>query len=87
MTPLLSVRRVETRSAELDADTITREEAAAAFADFDSLWQNLIPREQARLLRLLISTVEYDATAGTVAVTFRPTSIRALLARRLEEAA
>ena len=78
---------VESRIGELDADTITRDEAVAAFADIDTLWQNLIPREQARLLRLLISTVEYDATAGTVAVTFRPTSIRALLARRLEEAA
>ncbi|HMN97546.1 MAG TPA: recombinase family protein [Phycisphaerales bacterium] len=72
---------------ELDAAAITRDEAEAAFADFDTLWQNLIPREQARLLRLIVSTVDYDATAGTVAVTFRPTSIRALLARRLEEAA
>ena len=75
------------RLTAIGRDTITRAEAEAAFADFDVLWQNLIPREQARLLRLLISTVEYDAGTGTVAVTFRPTSIRALLARRLEEAA
>jgi len=79
--------QIETHLAAIGRDTITRAEAEAAFADFDVLWQNLIPREQARLLRLLISTVEYDAGAGTVAVTFRPTSIRALLARRLEEAA
>jgi len=78
---------IDARAAELDAETITGEEAAAAFADFDGMWSSLIPREQARLLRLLISAVDYDATVGTVAVTFRPTSIRALLARRLEEAA
>ncbi|MFO0875673.1 MAG: recombinase family protein [Phycisphaerales bacterium] len=79
--------QVEDRLADIGRNTITRAEAEAAFADFDALWQNLIPREQARLLRLLISAVDYDATAGTVAVTFRPTSIRALLACRLEEAA
>jgi site-specific DNA recombinase len=57
------------------------------FADFDGLWQSLIPREQARLLKLLISTVEYDGDASTVSVTFRPTSIRVLIDRKLENAA
>lgn len=78
---------VEARLAALERETISREEAEAAFADFDTLWQNLIPREQARLLNLLISTVEYDAHAQSVSVTFRPTSIRAMIDRRLEEAA
>ena len=73
--------------ADLERDTISRAEAEAAFADFDAVWQSLIPREQARLLKLLISTVEYDANGGTIAVTFRPTSIRALADRRLEDAA
>jgi len=78
---------LQARIAELKNDTITRDEAKAAFADFDTLWSNLIPREQARLLKLLISTVEYDAEAGSVSVTFRSTSIRSLINRRLEEAA
>jgi site-specific DNA recombinase len=78
---------LEARIAELSHESIGREEAEAAFRDFDQIWQNLIPREQARLLKLLIATVEYDAKNGSVAVTFRPTSIRALIAQRLEEAA
>ena len=78
---------LEGRIAELECQTVTQAEARAVFADFDSLWQSLIPREQARLLTLLISTVEYDGEAGTVSVTFRSTSIRSLINRKLEDAA
>ncbi len=78
---------LESRVAELEGETVTQAEARAAFADFDGLWESLIPREQARLLKLLISTVEYDGKAGTVSVTFRPTSIRSLINRKMEEAA
>ncbi len=78
---------LEARIAELECQTVTQAEARAALADFDSLWESLIPREQARLLSLLISTVEYDGEAGTVSVTFRPTSIRSLINRKLEDAA
>ena len=73
--------------AGLEQETVTEAEADAAFADFDQLWENMIPREQARLLKLLLDSVDYDGDAGTVSVTFRPTSIRALIKRKLEEAA
>jgi site-specific DNA recombinase len=75
------------RVAELEGQTVTQAGARAAFADFDTLWKGLIPREQARLLKLLIASVDYDGDAGTVSVTFRSTSIRSLIDRRLEEAA
>ncbi len=78
---------LESRVAEAEGQTVTQAEAYAALADFDGLWESLIPREQARLLKLLISTVEYDGEAGTVSVTFRPTSIRSLINRKMEEAA
>ena len=78
---------LERAIADLEAETVSLSEAQTAFADFDGLWESLIPREQARLLKLLLNTVEYDGEAGTVAVTFRPTSIRTLINRRLEEAA
>ena len=81
------VPELESRVAELKDQTVTQAEAIAAFADFDSLWESLIPREQARLLKLLISTVVYDGEVGTVSVTFRPTSIRSLINRKLEDAA
>lgn len=72
---------------DLEADTVSPAEAQATFADFEGLWESLIPREQDRLLKLLLTSVDYDGDAGTVSVTFRPTSIRSLINRRLEEAA
>jgi len=78
---------VEKRIGELDAETITQAQAEAAFRDFDPVWENLIPREQARLIRLLVSAVEYDAVKSSVSMTFRPTSIRAFLDRIKEDAA
>jgi len=79
--------QLKARMAELDSETVTHADAQAAFADFDHLWKNLSPRQQARLLKLLIASVDYDGQAGTVSVTFRPTSIRSLIDRRLEQAA
>jgi len=78
---------LDERIADLERETVSREDAEAVFADFDTIWNNLIPREQARLLKLLISVVEYDAEAGTIAVTFRPSSIAALARKHLEVAA
>ena len=78
---------LDARIAAAEKQIVTPDEARAVFSDFDGLWRSLIPREQARLLKLLISTVEYDGGASTVSVTFRPTSIRALIDRRMENAA
>jgi len=78
---------LESRIVELEGQTVSQVEASAVLTDFDSLWKTLIPREQTRLLKLLISTVEYDGKAGTVSVTFRPTSIRSLINRKTEDAA
>ncbi|MEX0642708.1 MAG: recombinase family protein [Pirellulales bacterium] len=54
---------LESRVAELNGETVTHADAQAAFADFDHLWKNLSPREQARLLKLLIASVNYDGPA------------------------
>jgi len=78
---------IEERITELVAQAISDKEARTVFSRFDDLWNNLTPREQARLLNLLIEKVEYDGKAGTVSVTFRPTSIRTLINHQLEQAA
>ena len=78
---------LERRIVELQHDTVPATEARAAFEGFDGVWENLIPRERARLLKLLISRVEYDGKAETMSVSFRPTSIRSMIDCRLEEAA
>jgi hypothetical protein len=59
-------------------------------ADFDALWASLAPREQARVVELLVDQVAYDGQAGSVAITFRPSGSRTLaaeLAASTEEAA
>ncbi|MCA9292176.1 MAG: recombinase zinc beta ribbon domain-containing protein [Phycisphaerales bacterium] len=80
-------QELNARSVELERQVIEPDEAAEVFAGFDAVWSNLIPREQARLLKLLIEVVHYDAANSSVAVTFRPSSIRAFMERVKTEAA
>ena len=81
---------VENELATLNSDEIDEREVAAALADFDAVWECLTPREQIRIVELLIERVEYDGEGGNVSITFRPTGIKALageMAERKEVAA
>ena len=73
--------------ARLQGDVIGKADVQAAFADFSNVWDALSPKEQSDLLALLVAKVEYDAAAGTVAVTFHPCGIKALAGQALQEAA
>jgi site-specific DNA recombinase len=57
---------------------IDEAEARQALAAFDPVWALLTPLEQGRLVSLLVQQVNYDGSTGNVAITFHPTSIRAL---------
>jgi site-specific DNA recombinase len=72
---------------ELDRDRVGKEDVAAAMADFDGVWNALTPKEQAKVLKLLVARVEYDAKEGTVAVTFHASGIKALAEKGMEDAA
>jgi site-specific DNA recombinase len=64
------------------------EEAAVALSVFDPVWGALTPREQARVIGLLVERVDYDGAKGKVAITFHPTGIKTLaeeLANQSEE--
>lgn len=63
---------------EVQRRLITREDLQAAMASFDPIWEALTPREQARVLQLLIRRIEYDGEKGSVSITFRPDGIKAL---------
>lgn len=60
----------------ITAHTIEQSEVAAAMARFDPVWKALTPREQARVIELLVERVDYDGERGKVAVTFHPDGIR-----------
>jgi septal ring factor EnvC (AmiA/AmiB activator) len=88
------IAHAETRNTELDGliderqqDRLTDADVLAAFADFDKLWDALIPREQAAIIALLVARIEFDPTESAVSVTFHPTAIRTLMKTKLGGAA
>ena len=79
------VREAEQRVVEIDArlcemrqELVDEADVTAAFADFDNVWNALSPREQVRVLRLLVSRVEYAAADSSIEVTFHPSGIKSL---------
>jgi site-specific DNA recombinase len=68
------------RQRRLDAD-----EVALALTQFGPVWESLLPREQARLVQLLIEKVEFDGVNGRIAITFYPAGIKTLAEELLAE--
>lgn len=54
------------------------EDLRRALLLWDHVWAALTLKEQARVMALLVESVVYDGPAGSAALTFRPTGIRAL---------
>jgi site-specific DNA recombinase len=79
------VKQVRDQIKSVTSKLVGEEEAARALSAFDPVWGSLTPREQGRVIDLLVERVEYDGRAGTVAVTFRPTGIKALADELAEE--
>lgn len=81
---------IENATATLSGELVNEAEVTEALAEFDCVWDALAPREQIRILELLIERIEFDGHRGTMSITFRPTGINALtdeLASLQEDAA
>jgi site-specific DNA recombinase len=76
----LQQRHDEVAQQLADIANATVDESAIrdALQQFDSLWNELVPKERHRMLRLLIDEVRYDGQAGEVTMEFRDNGIRAL---------
>lgn len=72
------IKQIVDEGCKANDQQLDQEEATHLLAGFDGVWEQLIPREQARVLRLLIEQVEYDSESQSVRVTFRPSGIRSL---------
>jgi len=84
------VTEIDNELATLDGDLVDEAEVTTALADFDAVWIGLAPREQARVVALLVERVAYDGNGGHLAITFRPTGIKTLaseMTKRKEDAA
>jgi len=62
----------------LTARKVSMKEFRAALELFDPVWEVLYPVERARILRLLIEQIDFNAGTGKIGITFRPTGIAAL---------
>jgi len=69
---------VEAALQALRENTLADDEITAACRRFGPVWDTLTTKEQWRMLMLVIERVEFDANAGTIALTFRPNGIKTL---------
>lgn len=77
--------RIESRLTEiaeelavLQTAAVDKRDVARALGMFQPVWDVLFPAERERIIALLVERVEFDAARETVAITFKPTGIRAL---------
>ena len=69
--------REELRQLNHDVDVAGLTEA---LAEFDGVWEELVPKERARLLALLIERVSFDGQTGDIEIAFRDGAPEALRA-------
>jgi site-specific DNA recombinase len=79
------IARLEARAATVADEEATAakeilrpEDVAEALGRFDGVWESLTPKEQARLVGLLVSQVDYNGAAEEVTIAFHPAGIQAL---------
>ena len=77
---------IDRELATLEAEHISEEEVDERLATFEPVWESLSPREQARLIQLLIERVDLDGVDGSVSITFHPTGIRTFASEFDQEA-
>jgi site-specific DNA recombinase len=72
------VAEIRREKAALEREQVDEKQLAAALESFTPVWGSLSPREQGRIVHLLLDRVVYDGEKETLAITFRPTGIKAL---------
>ncbi len=77
-------QRVCERVDAMSTRRIEPADATEAFRGFEPMWTALAPREQARVVQLLIECVNYDGQHGKVSLTFRPAGIQTLARERAD---
>ncbi len=75
------------RASRLEQEHVDPTAVRGALSSFAPVWEQLAPKEQARVIQLLVERVDYDGKAGTIAVTFHPSGIKALATEQLHEVA
>jgi len=71
-----AVLREELATAE--SQSLDEEEVASLLSAFGPIWQSLPPRDQIRIIRLIVDRVDFDGRDRTVRVVFRSTGLMRL---------
>ena len=72
------IAEIDRTLGHMDQTPLTPQEVADALRDFDGVWAALQPKEQARLVHLVVQRVDYDGANGAVSITFRDIGIATL---------
>ena len=56
----------------LSRNLVSEREVEMALSAFDPVWKMLSPKEQARVVQLLVKRIDYDGAKGNVSITFNP---------------
>ena len=79
--------RIVSSLEELEREVTKHGDIAETLLNFDPIWESLTSRERCRLIRLLISRVEFKAKDTSISVSFYPGAIRSLPTERKDDAA
>ena len=71
---------IETEQAAIGDGTVDADRLALAISSFEPVWNELFPREQERILRLLIAGITYHPDTGDADIELRPCGIETLAA-------
>jgi hypothetical protein len=72
------IARLRAQREVIEQERLDEAEATRALAGLDPAWATLTPPEQARVVQLLVSQVDYDGAQGKVAITFHPLGLKTL---------
>jgi site-specific DNA recombinase len=91
------LRLAERRRTEIDDErkALTKQQLAESEVEqtlsaFDRVWESLTPREQARIVQLLVQRVDFDGATNQLSITFHSSGIQTLadeLAKHAKESA
>jgi site-specific DNA recombinase len=72
-------RRIDQKLEATKSTQIERDEAKRVCEEFDSLWETLTTREQARILHLIVERVDFDNEKSTISIALHSNGIESLL--------
>ena len=77
------IARLRGQMEALQQERLDESETGRALSGLDPAWPTMTPAEQARVVGLLVSRVDYDGARGKVAITFHPLGLKTLAGDRL----